>query len=275
MSRHPLRASRTPVVAAVAMLSTSVLTVSLLAAPTQAAPRKTRVSAALSATVAPGGAPVAISGQVRDKGRTKRTVVLEQRVASGWRTVARTRSDRSGAYAMTVPTHWFYSSKLRTRVVRTRKHRGDTSRAHRLTVIPAYVPLGSPTSWASLRREGDRWDPCRTVTYGINSSRATPDAATVAAGIHNTIALVSQATGVTFRFTGETSAAPFDRRFRRKDPMLVFAFTTDAETPLASARRTPRAAGLTAPSGPATPAACGCCASATAACSTTSTTRRR
>ena len=224
---------RTPVLAAVAMLGTGVLTAALLAAPAEAAPRKTRVSGTLSATAAnPGAAPVTISGYVKDKGRTKRRVVLEQKIASGWRKVSRTRSDKSGAYAMTVPTGWFYSSKLRARVVRTRKHRGATSRAHRLSVVPAYVPGGSPASWARLRREGDRWNPCKTVTYGINSSRATPDAASVATGIHNTIALVSQASGVTFKFVGETSAAPFDKRFRRKEPMLTFAFTTDGETPL-------------------------------------------
>jgi hypothetical protein len=215
------------------MLATGSLTAALLAAPAEAAPRRTRVSATLSADLAnPGAVPVTISGYVKDKGKAKRTVVLEQRIASGWRKVARTRSDATGAYAMTVPTGWFYSSKMRSRVSRSHKHRAATSRAHRLTVLPAYVPAGSPTSWARLRRAGDRWNPCRTVTYGINSSRATPDAGTVATGIHNTIALVSQATGVTFEFVGETSAKPFDRRFGRKDPMLTFAFSTDAETPL-------------------------------------------
>ncbi len=233
MRPHLRLVSRTPVLAAVAMLATGALTAALLAAPAEAAPRRTRVSATLSATVAnPGAVPVTISGYVKDKGRTRRTVVLEQKVASGWRKVARTKSDSTGAYAMTVPTGWFYSSKMRSRVAKSRKHRGATSRAHRLSVLPAYVPAGSPTSWARLRKAGDRWNPCKTVTYGINSSRATPDAATVAAGIHSTIALVSQASGVTFTFVGETSAAPFDKRFRRKDPMLTFAFTTDGETPL-------------------------------------------
>jgi hypothetical protein len=223
-----------PVLAAVAVLSTGALTVSLLAAPAQAAPGRTRVSGTLSAPATTPGVPVTLSGYVKakGKGKKKRTVVLEQKIASGWRKVARTKSDRAGAYAMTVPTDWFYSSKMRARVVKKRKYRGATSRAHRLTVSPAYVPLGSPTSWVKLRKEGDRWNPCKTVTYGINSSRATPDPATVAAGIHNTIALVSQATGVRFKFAGETAAAPFDKKFRKSDPMLTFAFTTDAETPL-------------------------------------------
>lgn len=228
------RLVRTPVLATVAMLSTTVLTVSLLSAPAHAA-RKTRVSGTLSATTAnPGVTPVTISGHVKAKakGKKKRTVLLEQKIASGWRKVARTRSDSTGAYAMTVPTDWFYSSTLRARVVRNRTYRGATSRADVLSVVPGYVPVGSPTSWMRLRKEGDRWNPCQTVTYGINSSRATPDAGTVATGIHNTIALVSQATGVRFRFTGETSAEPFDRKFTRKEPMLVFAFTTDGETPL-------------------------------------------
>ncbi|MFC7359459.1 hypothetical protein [Nocardioides astragali] len=226
------RVTRTPVLATVAMLSTSVLTASLLATPAEAAPRGTRVSGALSATVSHPGGVVVMAGTVKDKGKQRRTVVLEQKIASGWRKVDKVRSSRSGAYAITVPTTWFYSSKLRTRVVRTRKLRGDTSRAHRMSVIPAYTPLGSPESWAELSRYGDRFDPCRTITYGINSSRATPDAATAAASIHNTIALVAQATGVRFKFVGETPAMPFDKLFERSDPKLVFGFTTDPETKL-------------------------------------------
>ena len=226
------RLTRTPVLATVAMLSTSVLTVSLLAAPAEAASRKSRVSGALSATVSNPGGVVVMAGTVKDKGKQKRTIVLEQKIASGWRKIDKVRSDRSGAYAVTVPTTWFYSSQLRTRVVRTRKLRGDTSRAHRMSVVPAYTPLGSPDSWARLSRYGDRFNPCRTVTYGINSSRATPDAATVATGIHNTIALVAQATGVRFKFVGETAAMPFDKKFGGKDPKLVFGFTTDPETKL-------------------------------------------
>ena len=226
------RLTRTPALAAVAMLSTSVLTVSLLATPAEAAPRKTRLSGTLSVAEATPGGAVVMSGTVKDKGKQKRTVVLEQKIASGWRKVDKVRSSRSGAYAVSVPTDWFYSTKLRTRVVKTRKFRGDTSRAHRMRVIPAYAPLGSSSSWAKISRYGDRFNPCRTITYGINTSRATPDAGTVSLGIQNTIALVAQATGVRFKFVGETSAMPFDRKFKRKDPKLVFGFTTDAETKL-------------------------------------------
>lgn len=226
------RLTRTPVLAAVAMLSTSVLTVSLLAAPAEAAPRKSRVSGQLTATVSNPGGSVAMVGQVKDKGKQKRTVVLEQKIATGWRKVAKTTSTRAGDYALTVPTYWFYSSKLRSRVVKNRRFRGDTSRARTMSVMPTYVPLGSPSSWSPLAGRGDRWNPCRTLTYGINTSRATPDAATVTTGIVNTMALVTQATGVNFRFKGETSSMPLDSTFRRMDPDIIFAFTTDADTTL-------------------------------------------
>jgi hypothetical protein len=211
------------------MLSAGALTVSLVASPAEAAPRRTRVSATLSASVTNPGGVVVVSGVVKDKGKTRRTVVLEQKIATGWRKVAKARSRRTGAYAMTVPTSWFYSSKMRTRVTKTRRHRGDTSRAHRLSVVPAYTPMGSADSWAPLVGRGDRFNPCRTLTYGINTSRATPDAGTVSAGIHSTIALVSQATGIRFKFVGETSAMPLDQKFSRTEPTIVFAFTTDAE----------------------------------------------
>ena len=214
------------------MLSTSALTVSLMAAPADAAPRTTRVSGTLTAAVANPGGSVAMVGTVKDKGKQKRTVVLEQKIASGWRKVDKTKSTRAGDYALAVPTDWFYSSQLRTRVVKTRKLRGDTSRARAMSVVPAYVPLGSPSSWKPLGDKGNRWNPCRTLTYGVNVSRATPDLVSVVAGIDNTMALVAQATGVRFKPVGETSAVPLDEKWRRKDPDIVFAFTTDAETKL-------------------------------------------
>lgn len=226
------RSIRTPALAAAAMLSTGALTFSLLAAPAEAAPRRTRVSASLTATASNPGGSVAMTGYVKDKGKHRRAVVLEQKIAGGWRKVTKTKSDRSGAYALTVRTDWFYSSKLRTRVKKTRKLRGATSRARRMQVVPAYVPLGSPSSWVKISPQGQRYNPCRTITYGINTSRATPDPGTVTLGIQNALALVAQATGVRFTFVGETAAKPFDKKFRRKDPTMVFAFTTDAETPL-------------------------------------------
>ncbi len=227
--RRPLR---THVLAAVAIVGTGVLTASLLGAPAHSAEAGTRVSGKLSvASTNPDGV-VVMSGTVKDEGDHVRKIVLEQRIASDWRRVATTASDATGAYDMPVPTTWFYSSGLRTRVVRTRHLPGDTSRTHRLTVVPAYTPLGSPDSWARLSTFGDRLDPCRTVTYGINTSRATPDAASVTAGIQATMALVAQATGVRFEFVGETGAMPFDKMVERNDPRLVFAFTTDAETRL-------------------------------------------
>ncbi len=214
------------------MLSTGVMAVSLVAVPAEAAPGSSEISATLSATVSQPGGIVAVSGRIEYEGTQKRTVVLEQKIASGWRKVDRTRSSRTGDYSLTVPTTWFYSSKLRTRVVKNRQFRGATSRSRRMGVVPAYAPLGSPTSWAPLSRHGDRFDPCRTITYGINTARATPDATIVSARIQDTIALVAQATGMRFRFVGATSAMPFDRSARRTDPRLVFGFTTDAQTRL-------------------------------------------
>jgi hypothetical protein len=224
------RPSRTPTLAFVSIVSTGALAVSLLAAPAQAA-RPTRVSGTLSATATNPGGAVTISGYVKSR-KKSRTVVLEQKVASGWRKVAKTRSDTSGAYAIAVPTHWFYSTKLRARVVKKRTYRGATSRPRRMDVVPAYTPLGDPKQWGWLSRYQHHFNPCRTVTYGINTSRATPDAATVVTGIQNTMALVGQATGITFEYVGETSAMPYDNKVGKKDPKLVFGFTTDAETKL-------------------------------------------
>ena len=218
--------------AGIAALTTSALTVSLLAAPSEAKPRKTRVKADLTASATNPGGSVAMVGKVKDKGDRVRTVVLEQKIAGGWRKVGKAKTAATGDYAITVPTHWFYSSKLRVRVKKTKKFRGDASRPSRMKVVPPYAPLGSKSSWKPISNQGLRLNPCKTITYGINTSRATPDPATAAAAVNNAVALVAQATGMRFKYVGETSAAPFDRKFKKKDPTLVLAWTTDADTPL-------------------------------------------
>jgi hypothetical protein len=233
---RPTSRTRVPVLLATAAL----LVAPLLVAPAQAAPdsvvaarpRGTKVVGSFSATRVAAGTPVTVAGKVRDRGRKRRVVVLEQKVAGGWRTVERTRSTRRGAYAMAVPTHWFYSSRMRVRVTRTRRSPGDVSGAKRVAVVPGYVPTGSSSDWAWSDRPRIVANPCRTITYGINTSRALPDPATATATIQQAVALLEQATGMRFRYVGETSAMPFDRRHRKRDPRLVFGWTSDAETPL-------------------------------------------
>ena len=96
-----------------------------------------------------------MTGTVKDKGKQKRTVVLEQKIASGWRKVDKVRSSRSGAYGITVPTDWFYSTK------RPHPRRGDPQVPRRHLACPP-----------DERRAGLR--PARLPSRGtLGSTRAT------------------------------------------------------------------------------------------------------
>jgi hypothetical protein len=219
------------VLLAVACVVALVLT--LVPDAAHAAPkRRTTVNAAWSATQFTAGTPVTVSGKVRDRGKQKRRVLLQQRIASGWRTVARTRSTGAGDYALTVPSHWFYNTKMRVRVKRSRKSSAKSSRAQWIASVPGYAPGGSPDAWRYVNDPPVRANPCKTVTYGINPDRALPDLPSAEHAIHTTIALAGQATGIRFKFVGYTSAMPFDKAVRKNDPQLVFGWISDHETPL-------------------------------------------
>lgn len=212
------------------VLSAGLVPVSSQAA--SAARKPTKVKATFSARQAVSGAPVVVTGKVKDRGRRKRVVILEQKLGSDWRKVDRARTTKTGEFSLAVPTHWFYSSKVRVRTPRARRSPGDASRAVRMQVVPGYVPLGSRDSWAHISKTKIRTNPCKPVSYGINSAGALPDPASAAAAIHHSVALVAQATGIRFTFTGETTAVPFDKVHRRSDPKLVFAWVRDEDTRL-------------------------------------------
>ena len=223
---HPIRA--------LAAVVSAVLVVALLPASAEAAPpkRRTKVRADFTATSVVVGTAVQVTGKVRDRGKQKRRVLLQQKVAGGWRTVDRDRTTRRGRYSMDVPTDWLHSTKMRVLVKRSRRSAATTSRARRVHVVPGYTPVGSPESWTPVDKYEPRVNPCRRVSYGINFTRARQEPAAAAAAIHYAMAQAAQATGIRFTYVGETSAMPFDEKFRKRDPKLVFGWIPDAETPL-------------------------------------------
>lgn len=194
----------------VAALTTTVVVLSgALVTPADAAkPSKTTTSATWSAQSAVIGSVVTVTGTVKDRVNGARRVVLQQKTASGWRKVDRGRTTSAGAYGFTVPTDWYYSSRMRVLTTRTRKARADTTRATKLTVSPAYAPLGKSGAWRYTSRPANRVDPCQTVTYKVNAAQGLPDPATAVAASQSAIASITQATGVRFRYTGTTSTIP-------------------------------------------------------------------
>ena len=194
-------------------------------------PRRTTTSAAFTATTAVLGSPVGVSGVVQDRAKGRRVVVLQQRTASGWRKVDRARTASDGTYALAVPTDWFYSSKMRVLAPRTRRAPADASRATRVTVVPAYVPTGSPDAWSPIRKRPTyRVNPCQTVTYRINAAQGLPDPASAVSASHNALAAVSQATGVRFRYVGDTATVPGGKGRWPRRTDLVIAWAKPSET---------------------------------------------
>lgn len=218
----------------VAAVTTGMLVMSgLFAASADAVkPSRTRTSAAWSASSAVVGSVVTVTGTVEDKVRGPRRVVLQQKIAGGWRKVDGARTTREGAYGFTVPTDWLYSTKMRVLTTRTRKARADTTRATSLTVSPAYAPLGPANAWSPIaKRNVFRVNPCQTVKYRINATGGLPDPATAAQATHSAVAAISQATGVHFEYAGTTGYIPGGRKQhwpRRTD--LVVAWTEPSQT---------------------------------------------
>lgn len=167
-------------------------------------PRKTRVRVSWSALTVPVTTPLQVAGTLKDKGSKKRVVLLQQRFGTGWKKVARTRSSREGDFVMSVPTHWQYSMATRVMVTADKRNKAGKSKAVTVDVTPSYVPAGSPETWAPLNPQYRlRWNPCETITYRVNAAQAPAGTEAV---VHQAVALLSQATGLSFRHLGNTSA---------------------------------------------------------------------
>ncbi len=184
----------------------------------------TKVKVSWPVTSAPAGTAVAVTGTLTDSVRKKRKVRLEQKTGSGWLTVDSAKaSRRSGDVSLTVPTDWFYTSKLRVVTPRIRSAAGDASKAQKVSVVPAYVPAGSPDAWQPISRKYTyRFNPCQRITYRVNATGAPVGAVEAVAAA---TAQISQATGIRFADQGTTDAVPGSKKRWPKHTGLVVAWT--------------------------------------------------
>jgi hypothetical protein len=193
---------------------------------------KSRITASWSASKVALGHKATVRGKVTSRYKSGRAVNLYTYLKSGWRRVAYTHTGRNGYYTMTVPTGYYFSRPMQLRVGRTSKAFGGTTRSRPFTVAPAYAPGGRTTDWARHTR-GEEWrfDPCVPVTFAINDDQATPGAV---ADVKAAFELAHQATGITFRSKGMTSAYP-KRGVHPAGVDIVVAWGTQANTRLALA----------------------------------------
>jgi hypothetical protein len=188
---------------------------------------KSRITASWSVSKVQLGDKATVRGQVSSRYRSGRAVNLYTYLKSGWRRVAYTHTGPNGYYTMTVPTGYYFSRPMQLRVGATSKAAGGTTRSRPFTVVPAYQPGGGTTDWVRYTR-GQEWrfNPCVPVTYRINNSQATTGAV---ADVKAAFELAHQATGITFRSLGATTAYPRQGTHPADTDILV-AWGTQANT---------------------------------------------
>jgi predicted Zn-dependent protease len=185
----PNRSWRNAVPVAVSLILASTLGI----AP-QASARTVAVTARPSTTSATPGLPVTVQGRATASTR----VTLQRKVAGTWKQVTSTTTRSNGSYTLTVPTNWYLAHRLRVRDTKTTR----VSTEFTVNVHPAYTPAGSSASWARLYRNNARWNPCKPITWRVNTAGGIPrQVADLTSAFHE----VSLATGFTFRYLGPST----------------------------------------------------------------------
>ena len=187
---------------------------------------KSRISASWSASQVSLGDKATVRGRVTSRYKSGRAVNLYTQLKSGWRRVAYTRTGPNGYYTMTVPTGYYFKRQMQLRVGATSKAAGGTTSSRPFAVVPAYQPGGLPTDWAPrVVGKEYRFNPCVPVTFAMNNTQATPGAV---ADIKAAFELVHQATGISFRSQGITTAYPKAGAPSTAD--ILVAWGTQADT---------------------------------------------
>jgi hypothetical protein len=184
------------------------------------------VSASWSAGRVRLGGSAVVSGAVGTI--SGRPVQLQVLLPSGWRTLASTSTDRTGHYRMTLPTDSYRSAQLRVSAPATGKVAAVSGPAKAFAVVPAYTPAGSARSWAPFSTKARyRLDPCTTVGYRVNLSHAPAGALS---DVQHAFARVHQASGLTFRYLGRTTALPPSEKGWPTDTTMVVGWAGPKQT---------------------------------------------
>jgi hypothetical protein len=172
-----------------------------------------------------GGSAV-VSGGVGTVGA--RPVRLEVLLPSGWRTVATAGADSAGHYRMAIPTDSYATSRMRISAPATTTDAAESGPSRVFTVSPSYTPAGSAGSWAPFTSaERYRLDPCTTIGYRVNLAQAPAGAL---ADVKHAFALVHQASGLTFRYLGRTTAVPPSEKGWPSDTTVVVGWARPEQT---------------------------------------------
>jgi hypothetical protein len=175
------------------------------------------------------GGSATLRGRVLADGET-RVVRLEQRIGSGWRTVAMTGANKAGRFKFMPSTSWVYSTPMRATAFDAQGMVLGTSEAMRFRSKTPYRLVG-PRDGNDLN--GDeyqlRWNGCEPITYRMNAKQASPKLR-VKADTRAAIRMIELATGFTFEYLGPTKAVPGSGGHWPADTDLVISWNTPSET---------------------------------------------
>lgn len=219
------RTTPAPATASSSEAAAGATTVSTVAAATAGS----GLSARWSTQVAERGQTVVVRGRLAPGWRRggARVVLLQARVGARWVTRART-STRAGWYRVAVPTSTYGTVGYRlVAPVTARQRRAGLDRAvsavTRFTVqspdepVPAPEPtpgvqrpstaLGDPADFSYIVSARARWNPCRTITYRVNTRNGP---ASALADTKGAVARIEDATGLDLEYAGSTDVVPQD-----------------------------------------------------------------
>jgi hypothetical protein len=219
-------------VAVIAVVALGVAAATLLVPTIEAsfgAAARSRITATWSASDVVLGSPATVKGRVTSKRIQARTVSLYVYLKSGWRRVGWTTSGPRGYYTIKVPTDYYRSRPMRLRARAVQGAQAVTSSNRTFTVSPALAPKGSPTSWTrQTAGEERRFNPCQAVTYRVNDTQAAKSGAL--ADVQTAFARLHEATGITFRYLGTTTAFPKGAAPVPADTNITVAWGQDSDT---------------------------------------------
>lgn len=222
-----------------------------LAAPADAATR-TSINARVPSSVKQYTKPK-VTGTVKP-GRPSRRVTLQRYSRKHWRKVSSSRTRNAGRFSLTVPAANTGVATYRVAVPAARGARARKTASFRVTVkaepkvvvtvttpgtppgtTPATTGAGNPQAYAFLSQSSDasakiaRWNPCAPIGYRVNTALASAGAL---ADVQGAVARVSEASGLTFVYRGDTTVLPGgigDQQYP-VDTNVVIAWATPGST---------------------------------------------
>lgn len=197
-------------------------------APAQAAdtsPISTLISTVLSSTSILLGTTSVISGSVA--GPAGRTVQLQVKLPSGWRTLRSGTTSSTHAYRLTAPSGWLGGHTLRVVAPPTTTAPAATSASRSFSVRPTWSPAGWSSDWRPLSSARPRFNPCQAITWRFNQNGGYASSLTDLKGAFRRL---GQATGLTFVYAGTTGVTPRPGAYDTRSTLTV-GFNTPSQVP--------------------------------------------